>query len=265
MYIYKILNSCNSKIYIGATTQTLEQRFKAHLYECNRGSQMLLYKAMRKYGTINFYIELVDDTADSLDKLRELENYYIDLYEAKNPKKGYNVVSNNYGASHYVSNSNGLTDADIQYIRTAYAQKKWGPRKFWNDHYKDKMSFSGFEKIWQGATWQHIMPEVYTEENIKFYRHVSKMQGGYNGNALYTNEEVLEMRKYFVNHTIDETYEKYGQKYKVKQSFASMIGGHSYKNIPIYKKKGVNKWFLNGKEIDIEKYNPVSTILESEE
>lgn len=87
MYIYKILNSCNSKIYIGATTQTLEQRFKAHLYECNRGSQMLLYKAMRKYGTVNFYIELVDDTADSLDKLRELENYYIDLYEAKNPKK----------------------------------------------------------------------------------------------------------------------------------------------------------------------------------
>lgn len=124
MNIYKILNSCNSKIYIGATTQTIEQRFKAHLYECNRGAQMRLYKAMRKYGTINFHIELIDDTANSLEKLRELENYYIDLYDTKNPEKGYNVISDNYGASQYVSNSNGLTDADIQYIRTAYSQKK---------------------------------------------------------------------------------------------------------------------------------------------
>lgn len=37
-----------------------------------------------------------------------------------------------------------------------------------------------------------------------------------------------------------------------------------YTEIPIYKKK-IKKWILNGKEIDINNYNPVSTISESGE
>ena len=44
----------------------------------------------------------------------------------------------------------------------------------------------------------------------------------------------------YVNHTLSETYEKYGSKIK-------------------------RIWLLNGNEVDINNYNPVSTILESEE
>ena len=84
-----------------------------------------------------------------------------------------------------------------------------------------------------------------------------------NGNAIYSDEEVLEIRKYYVNHTLSETYEKYGSRSKSKDSFRSLIA-NSYKHLPIYSKiKRI--WLLNGNEVDINNYNPVSTILESEE
>ena len=43
--------------------------------------------------------------------------------------------------------------------------------------YKDKISFSAFQKIWEGTTWQSVMPEVYTKENILFHTN-QKGNGG---------------------------------------------------------------------------------------
>ena len=58
-------------------------------------------------------------------------------------------------------------------------------------------------------------------------------------------------------------YEKYGSRSKSRDSFRGLIA-NSYKHLPIYSKvKSV--WLLNGQEINIDDYNPVSTILESEE
>lgn len=47
------------------------------------------------------------------------------------------------------------------------------------------------------------MPEVYTEENKNFYKSGINLE-----NILITKEELLEYRKYYVNHTYLETYEK---------------------------------------------------------
>lgn len=61
---------------------------------------------------------------------------------------------------------------------------------------------------------------------------------------------------------IREIY-SYGELSKSKDSFRSLIA-NSYKHLPIYSKiKRI--WLLNGNEVDINNYNPVSTILESEE
>ena len=80
------------------------------------------------------------------------------------------------------------------------------------------------------------MMEVYTEENKNKHRkEISLQKGINNGNAIYTDEEVLEMRKYYVTHTLEETYQKYGQKSSSKQGFRSTLD-RSYEYLPKYKK-----------------------------
>ena len=107
------------------------------------------------------------------------------------------------------------------------------------------------------------MPEVYTEKNIEIHRNQKQNFGSQNGNAIYSDEKVLEIRKYYVNHSLTESYNKYGNKSKSKLGFRSLID-RSYMYLPMYLKK--NKcWTLNGEIIDINSYNPVSTISESGE
>ena len=76
-------------------------------------------------------------------------------------------------------------------------------------------------------------------------------------------EEILEARKFYVNHTMKETYEKFGYNSKSIDGFRRSIV-QNYTEIPIYSKTK-KKWFLKGEEINIEDYNPVSTISESGE
>ena len=129
--------------------------------------------------------------------------------------------------------------------------------------FKDRISYSAFQKIWEGITWQSVMPEVYTESNKVHHSSQKSNPGSLNGNAIYSDEEVLEIRKYYTNHTLTETYEKYGSRSKSRDSFRGLIA-NSYKHLPIYSKVK-SAWLLNGQEINIDNYNPVSTILGSEE
>ena len=106
------------------------------------------------------------------------------------------------------------------------------------------------------------MDEVYTKENIKLHSCQTANPGSKNGNAILTEEQVLEARKFYVNHTLQETFDKYGQNYS-KDGFRGVLT-RTYSHIPIYQKMK-KRWVLNNEVIDINDYNPVSTILESEE
>ena len=92
MIIYKITNILNSKIYIGLTTNTISRRFNGHKQTAKKGlEKSRLYNSMRKYGSENFKIELVY-TATSIEDLKEKEIYYINLYNTKDDKVGYNII-----------------------------------------------------------------------------------------------------------------------------------------------------------------------------
>ena len=52
-YIYKIINKINNKIYIGKTTQSIEDRFNQHKNKSKKLNTHL-YNAMRTYGISNF-------------------------------------------------------------------------------------------------------------------------------------------------------------------------------------------------------------------
>lgn len=87
-FIYIIRNTVNSKVYIGQTRTSVEQRWKEHLRHAQYGDQVI-NRAMRKYGVNKFYIETLEICNAELLDYREM--YYIDLYDSTDKSKGYNV------------------------------------------------------------------------------------------------------------------------------------------------------------------------------
>ena len=88
-YIYIIKNSINSKVYIGQTKKSIQERWKEHLYSSTYRNQVL-YIAMRKYGTEHFFIEEVE-YVDANTSLDEREKFWIKKYNSISPN-GYNIT-----------------------------------------------------------------------------------------------------------------------------------------------------------------------------
>lgn len=264
MVVYKITNLINNKVYIGVTKNKLKTRWNRHLRDCNYGSQFYLYKAMRKYGTIHFKIECIDDSAKTIEELGEKEKYYIQKYKSNNSDYGYNSDEGRYMKNYETSGKSLITNSDVVFIRTKYNDCILRCKECWKKYFQSKISFSGFQKIWEGTTWKGIMDEVYSDENINKHKQQLGHKGFHNYQSILTSEEVLEIRKFYVNHTLKETYEMYGKQYKTIESFSHIVRGPSYLFLPIYQKYK-KCWILDNKIINIEEYNPVSTISESGE
>jgi group I intron endonuclease len=86
MFIYKITNIKTQEFYIGQTIKNIEYRFRKHKEMSIRGGGYKLHNAMRKYGTENFNIKILD-TATNLEQLNEKEIHYIDTL-----KPYYNIL-----------------------------------------------------------------------------------------------------------------------------------------------------------------------------
>jgi group I intron endonuclease len=82
IYIYKITNTKNNKIYIGQSTNP-QRRFKQHLNE-NR----FIIDDVDKYGKDAFTLQILDECSDI--NCGEVEAYYINKYDCVN--NGYNVL-----------------------------------------------------------------------------------------------------------------------------------------------------------------------------
>lgn len=60
-YIYKIVNTITPEIYVGSTSQTVHNRFKAHRSNAKLDKDETLYDHMRTHGVENFSIEIVEE------------------------------------------------------------------------------------------------------------------------------------------------------------------------------------------------------------
>ena len=87
--VYKIINKVNNKIYVGATSQTKEDRLKGHISKAEGGSSYPFHKAIIEFGKENFIPYELEITTD-VNKLPELEKKYIELFQSNNPDFGYN-------------------------------------------------------------------------------------------------------------------------------------------------------------------------------
>jgi len=85
--VYKVVNTENGLVYIGATSDSIHQRKLDHTERANRGESGKFQEAISTYGAEAFKWEQVD-TASSLDELAQMEQKYI--YEFNSKEAGYN-------------------------------------------------------------------------------------------------------------------------------------------------------------------------------
>ena len=251
--IYKITNKENGKVYIGQSIdidRRIAEHKKEHFVNIDDYIQVL--------GADKFDFEIVEEcTKEELD-LKEKQ--YIQEYNSQNC--GYNYQVGGYNNS--IGEGNGralLTEDQVKFIRLSY-NNHCQPREIYDEYFKDIITLSQFQSVWQGRSWSNVMPEVFTEENRKFYK-----SGFGEQNAALTKEEVLKYRKLYVDKPAKEVYQTFVTDCPEKQnslnerSFIRILQGDVrkdsfYNKIPIYK-KSLKRWELNGE--------PLQTILGSEE
>lgn len=223
--IYKITKKENGKSYIGQSND-IERRFKEHQYKTDNPIEL----AIQKYGVDAFEYKIIEEC--SLDELDEKEKYWIAYY---NTYKGFGYNCNEGGGNSRCENNGRtkLTNEEVSYIRGCYdlhMRRREVYKKF-----KDKISFSAFANIWDGSTWKEIKPEVYTEDNKKYYMYEAA-KGEKSEKACLIDEEVIKCRTRYMKETAKQIYEDYKEKITY-QAFQAMLWGRSYKNLPIYSKK----------------------------
>lgn len=233
--IYKITNKLNGKVYIGQSNN-IERRFYEHQTK-GESSRIPLDTEIKTIGKENFTYEIIEEC--EIDKLNEREAYWEVFYDSR--KTGYNKIK--CGTTNLIGENNPnkkLTEQDIYFIRQCYNQHKKQQDVY--ELYKDKISFSYFQNLWQGRSWAHIMPEVFTKENKEYY--IFKNSSGSNSvQAEFTDKEIIDIRTRYIKETAKQIYEDYKDRVKF-QTFQAILWGRRYSNLPIYSKKE-KKWITN--------------------
>lgn len=124
MWIYKITNIQNQKVYIGQTIRPIEQRFHRHINDAmNNILDTHFARAIRKYGKDNFVIEEID-SAKTQNELNKKEQYWIQYYNSVN--NGYNETDaiNKCGGNTYFSK----TEEEMEIIKEKIRQTKVGAK-----------------------------------------------------------------------------------------------------------------------------------------
>lgn len=242
--IYKIQNKQNNKIYIGQSND-IERRIKEHCSPSRyKQSRIPVDIAIYKYGKENFTYEVLEEC--SINELNTREEYWIKFYDAVN--QGYNC---SYGGEQQsIGSNNGkakLTEEDVVYIRKAYNEHQ--KQKEVYSLFKDKISWGGFQSVWQGQSWPHIMPEVFTQENKNYYVYKNSI-GERGSKATLTNEEVAKFRYRYQYETAKEMYPEV-QDRMAYQTFQRILCGTNdiYSEVPLYGK--APKYILSDEEVKL--------------
>ena len=79
--VYKITNQANDKMYVGSAIDLMNRWYK-HKSQLNKNKHhsIKLQRAWNKYGVDNFKFEIIEEC--DKEKLIEIEQYYIDLYDS---------------------------------------------------------------------------------------------------------------------------------------------------------------------------------------
>jgi len=220
--IYKITNTITGKCYIGQSGR-LHNRCSNHkkAYNDPKNKQFNddLYKDMRLYGIENFKFEILETM--SLDTLEEK---WIQFF-LNDGVKLYNKVllpdSDKFLATRKFD-KNTLQNIIILLKENKLSNIKIS--KLFN------CSSATIDRINNGEGTYRMNNEIYPIRNFK------KHKGEIIYNSLYSDEEVMQLRKKYINMQIKDLFHQYG-KSNSYASFEQVILGRTYSHLPIYKKR----------------------------
>jgi group I intron endonuclease len=227
MYIYKIENRINNKIYIGQSTKPIKES------DDYFGSGILIQKAIKKYGITNFNKTILCK-CKTITELNEKEIYYISKY--KSNEDGYNISKGGNGGNlgdkvnTKISNTvkdlwkNGYYDNIDWSLRPSHPQteetiekikkSQSGENGYWygkllsNEH-KEKIQKNTKIAFTKKETKQKFLeamrsPEV-REKISKTLKGSEPWNKGKTG--VYTDEQIKKMSESAKNRKIDEKTE----------------------------------------------------------
>lgn len=231
--IYKITEKENPNMFYVGKSNDIERRFKEHKTKTYEQSRIPFDGYIKEKGIDAFIYEVLEEC--KIEELSEKEKYWVDKLNAKASGNKFDGGLRDVIGSH---NPNAkLTEEDVKKIRIAYNNHR--RQKDVYEEYKDIITFQSFQNVWQGRSWSHIMPEVFTEENKQYYK-TEQSKGEQGTGAKFTNEEVLNIRKRYVNESAKNIYNDYKDRVSY-QAFQQILWGRYYSELPIYKKKE-KKW-----------------------
>ena len=169
--IYKITEIKNPTIFYVGKSNDIERRFKEHIYKTSQQSRIPFDDYITEKGADAFNYEVLEEC--ELEKLNERERYWINKLNAKKSGNKFDGGLNDVVGIHNPNSK--LTENDVKNIRIAYNNHL--KQKDVYEKYKDKITFKYFQNLWQGKSWSHIMPEVFTEENV-IYSALQDMNAG---------------------------------------------------------------------------------------
>ena len=183
MYVYKITNTINNKLYIGIT-KNIKERWQYHKtkYKYKKEAHKPLYRAFRKYGIENFTFEILYENL-SKEQAEDKEIELIATHKSLSHENGYNISAGGNLANIQGEQVNTaiLTEDEVIDIITKRQQREKSRVVY--KLYKDKIGLSGFQQIWRGKNWKHLQPEA-KPTIIK-------------GNARFSLKEVIKIKKKF--------------------------------------------------------------------
>lgn len=237
--IYKITNLINNQSYIGQSIN-IEQRIKQHFRNKDKTA---IDNAIQKYGKENFQWEIVEEC--SLKELNEREQYWILYYDTY--RHGYNqtwggVEGSIYGES---NPSSKLKEEYIVWLRERYNAKDYVSQKDLYQVFQEKfnvsISLTSFRQAFTGITWDHIMPEVFTNENYNYMRqqwynnhNCHKTIGENTGGVKATEDDILKIRILYITHTRNDIFNIFPQ--YSKSLIENAISGRRWKHLPYWAK-----------------------------
>lgn len=127
MVVYLATNLVNGKHYVGKTTGTLKRRWTKHGWQARSGEQTYFHNAMRKYGSDAFSVVSLASILATDPQLKEHERFWIRLFNATDPRYGYNLTTGGDGApgrSLSFAARQKIGNANRGRVRSAEARRK---------------------------------------------------------------------------------------------------------------------------------------------
>ena len=117
MQVYSLTNHVNSKIYVGVTSRTIDERWKEHLGCSMKKPKYAIHHAIAKYGELNFSINELQ-FCNSVEELFDAEKKWIIQLRTHISQNGYNMTFGGEGVIGHI-----ITDEQKQKMSIAHKGK----------------------------------------------------------------------------------------------------------------------------------------------